>query len=201
MLRTTLRLFGLAALAVALVLPALTPTALAQDASAIKQMLQDRDGEIKTILGTGTSYTDAQRERLRTVVNDVIDFGAMSAYALGDTWGTLTDEQKTRFVEVFSGVVRAQSLADLDLYRAAVAYGDIDVSGSTATATTTASFEDVRTEVVYDLAKSGDAWTITDFSIDGVSTADNYRRSFQRVLARRGYDALLSSLERRLARG
>ena len=125
----------------------------------------------------------------------------MSAFALGDTWETLTDEQKTRFVEVFSGVIRAQSLADLDLYRATVAYGDIDVSGTTATATTTASLQDVRTEVVYDLAKREGAWVITDFSIDGVSTAENYRRSFQRVLARRGYDALLSSLERRLARG
>ncbi|MEO1477249.1 MAG: ABC transporter substrate-binding protein [Bacteroidota bacterium] len=196
MLRTTLRLFGLVALAVALALPV-----FAQDSAAIKQMLQDRDGEIKAILGTGTSYTDAQRERLRTVVNDVIDFRAMSAFALGDTWETLTDEQKTRFVEVFSGVIRAQSLADLDLYRATVAYGDIDVSGTTATATTTASLQDVRTEVVYDLAKREGAWVITDFSIDGVSTAENYRRSFQRVLARRGYDALLSSLERRLARG
>ncbi|MEM8599148.1 MAG: ABC transporter substrate-binding protein [Bacteroidota bacterium] len=200
MLRSTFRLFGLAALAVAFALPVLTPTALAQDAATIKQMLQDRDTEIKAILGTGTSYTDAQRERLRTVVNDVIDFRAMGAYALGDTWDTLTEEQRSRFVDAFSGTVRRQSLARLDIYQATVSYGEVAVDGTTATATTTTTYRDTRAEVVYDLAKSNGEWLVTDITIDGVGTAGPYRRSFQRMIARRGYDALVSSLERTLAR-
>ncbi|MEM9998215.1 MAG: ABC transporter substrate-binding protein [Bacteroidota bacterium] len=196
MLRSAFRFVTLAALAVAVALPA-----FAQDGSAIEQMLRERDREIKTILGTSSSYTDAQRTRLQTLINDVIDFRAMSAYALGDTWGTLDAAQQDRFVEVFSGIVRSQSLADLDLYRASVAYDGVAVDGTTATATTTTTYRDTQAQVVYDLAKAGDGWAVTDITIDEVSTAENYRRSFQRVLARRGYDALLQSLERRLARG
>lgn len=169
----------------------------------IEQMLRERDAEIKAILGDGAP-NDAQRDRLRDVVNDVIDFEAMAREALGPYWSDLTAAQRTDFVEAFGGVVRAQSLADLDLYRARVTYGDVDVNGATAVAQTTARSGDVDAAVVYDLVKQGDAWYVTDIRIDGVSTVEGYANSFQRVMKRQGveagYDRLMTSLRKRLER-
>lgn len=169
----------------------------------IEQMLRQRDAEIKAILGDGAP-SDAQRDRLRDVVNDVIDFESMAREALGPYWSDLTPAQRSAFVEAFGGVVRAQSLADLDLYRARVTYGDVDVDGTTAVAHTSARSGDVDAAVVYDLAKKNGAWFVTDIRIDGTSTVDGYANSFQRVMKRQGveagYDRLMTSLRKRLER-
>ncbi len=169
----------------------------------IEQMLRQRDTEIKAILGTGTP-TAAQRDRLRAVVNDVIDFEAMARRALGPYWSELAAAQRSAFTEAFGGVIRAQSLADLDLYRARVSYGDVEVRGQSATARTRARSGDVDAAVVYALARRGGAWVITDIVIDDVSTVEGYATSFQRVMKRKGiekgYEALMASLRKRLAR-
>ncbi len=169
----------------------------------IEQMLRQRDTEIKAILGTGTP-TAAQRDELREVVNGVIDFEAMAQQALGSFWTELSAAQRTDFAETFGGVIRAQSLADLDLYRARVSYGDVEVNGATATAHTTARSGDVDAAVVYALARKDGAWYVTDIEIDEVSTVEGYATSFQRVMKRKGveegYEMLMASLRKRLAR-
>ncbi|MEM1041097.1 MAG: ABC transporter substrate-binding protein [Bacteroidota bacterium] len=195
---TILNSITLVLLTLVLVAPA------AAQSDGIEEMLRQRDAEIKTILGEGTP-TAAQRDELRAVVNDVIDFEAMSAQALGPFWSDLSAGQQAEFAEAFGGVIRAQSLADLDLYRARVSYGDVAVTGATATAFTTARSGDVDAEVVYALARTGDAWAVTDIVIDDVSTVEGYATSFQRVMKRKGvadgFETLMASLRKRLARG
>ena len=173
-------------------------------ADAIERMLRARDAEIKALVGTGGAVPDAQRDRLRAVVNDAIDFEAMSRQALGEFWDDLSATQRTDFVDAFGEVVRAQSLADLDLYRARVTYGDVDVDGATAVAHTTVRSGDVDAAVDYALARRGDTWVVTDLVIDGTSTVAGYANSFQRVMRRQGveagYERLLESLRKRAAR-
>lgn len=191
--------FALALLALAFV----AAPASAQSGE-IQQMLRQRDAEIKAILGPSGTPTDAQREKLRTVVNGVIDFEAMAKGALGPYWSDLSAAQRTAFIDVFGGVVRAQSLADLDLYRARVTYGDVDVNGATAVAHTTARSGDVNAAVDYALAKKNGTWYVTDVVVDGTGTVEGYANSFQRVLKRQGveagYEKLMQSLRNRLAR-
>jgi phospholipid transport system substrate-binding protein len=176
----------------------------AQPAQEIEQLLRERDREIKAILGPDGQPSAAQRERLRAVVNDAIDFEAMARTALGPFWGELSAQQRAAFTERFGAVVRAQSLADLDLYRARVSYDGVDVRGSDATARTIAQINDTRARVDYTLHRVGGEWKVTDIIVDGTGTAEGYARSFQRVLRRdglqAGYDRLMESLERRLAR-
>jgi phospholipid transport system substrate-binding protein len=183
----------------ALVLPS---AALAQsdDSAAIRALLQERDREIKALLGTRDTFTDEQREQLKSVVNDAIDFRAMSREALGEHWTPLTAQQKDEFVDVFSQIVRSQSLSNLDVYRARVTYDTITVEGDEAHVTTTTVYQEVPTRVEYDLARDGETWTVRDISLDGVSTVEGYARSFQNVIRKRGFDTLMTSLNRRLAR-
>lgn len=189
-------------------LPVLLALLLAAPAFAqaddIGQMLRARDAEIKAIVGTSGTIPDAKREQLRDVVNGVIDFEAMSRQALGDFWSDLSEAQRADFVDVFSEVVRAQSLANLDLYRARVTYGEVEVNGGSALAHTTARSGDVDAEVDYALARKGGAWVVTDIVIDGTSTVGGYATSFQRVMRRQGveagYERLMESLRKRAAR-
>jgi phospholipid transport system substrate-binding protein len=164
----------------------------------IKSFLQERDREIKALVGPkGTTHSDEQREKLKDIINDVMDYASMAEYALQSTFDELSSEQRREFIDIFSTIVRDQSLNSLDIYRADVEYREIRVNESTATVETIAILENVRTPVTYELKTKGDSWVITDMSIDNVSTAESYRRSFQNIIRRRGYDALLTSLKRR----
>lgn len=174
-------------------------TAQAQDrAGAIRQMLEQRDRQIKTLLGNRSTFTDKQREELKRVINDNIDFEAMGRQALGPHWDGLSAAQRKEFVDVFSEIVRNQSLSNLDVYRAQVTYGKIDVKGETANVSTTTVYKDVPTKVDYVLAQKGDQWRVQDIVLDGVSTAEGYARSFQSVVRKRGFDALMTSLRKKL---
>jgi len=192
----------LTVLALLLSVTLLVPSApvSAQDAaeSEIRTMLESRDQQIKSILnGDTSSFSTDQREELKTLINGVIDFRAMGQVALGPFWTDLSDDQKNEFVDVFRDIVRAQSLADLEVYNSRVAYEDIKVDGDSAYVETLTEYEGTQTPVVYDLQKQDTTWVAQDIIVDGVSTAESYARSFQTVIRKRGFDALMTSLKKK----
>lgn len=167
----------------------------------IRVMLEERDAEIKSILnGSESNFTSAQREELMTLINGFIDFRAMGRHALGPFWSDLSEEQRTEFVDVFQGVVRQQSLSDLEAYNSEVTYDRIDVEDDSAFVRTTTRYQGSDTPVDYVLHRRDSTWLATDIILDEVSTAEGYARSFQNVMRKRGFDALMNSLQKRLER-
>lgn len=167
----------------------------------IKNLLEQRDEQIKELMGPeGTEYTDDQRSELKEIINGIIDFEAMAKEALDDTFNTISEEQRTEFVELFSTIVRDQSLNKLDIYRAKVTYNSITANGDEARVETLAQLDDVRTPVNYDMQKKNGEWYITDMEIDDVSTAGSYNRQFQRIINQKGFDSLMTSLRKRADR-
>ena len=175
--------------------------ATAQDpdkAQEIRKLLEQRDREIKNVLGDKKTFTDAQRAKLKEVVNKGIDFEAMGRQALGEYWKETTPKQREEFVEVFSEIVRAQSLSNLEVYRSKVTYKDVKVEGASARVLTTTVYKDVPTEVSYVMGLNDGEWMVQDIILDDVSTADGYARSFQTVIRKKGFDALMTSLNKKL---
>jgi len=167
----------------------------------IKDLLESRDNQIKELMGPeGTEYSDAQRAELKEIINGIIDFEAMAKEALDDTYNTISEEQRNEFVDLFSTIVRDQSLNKLDIYRAKVTYTNITANGDQARVETLAELDDVRTPVNYEMEKNGDEWVITDMEIDDVSTAGSYNRQFQRIINQKGFDSLMNSLRKRADR-
>ena len=97
-------------------------------------------------------------------------------------------------------MIRDNSLTKLDIYRACVTYKNISIEGDKALVQTIAELDEARTPVDYKMKWRDDEWVITDMSIDDVYTAESYNRQFQRIIARRGFDALMKSLRKRAAR-
>jgi phospholipid transport system substrate-binding protein len=167
----------------------------------IRRMLEERDQEIKELIGPeGTEYTDAQRAELKEIINGVIDFEAMAREALDDTFNTISEEERNEFVELFSTIVRDQSLNKLDIYRAKVTYQSIEADGNKARVETLAQLDDIRTPVNYEMELENNEWVITDMEIDDVSTASSYNRQFQRIINQKGFDSLMTSLRKRAER-
>ncbi|MFN1833682.1 phospholipid-binding protein MlaC [Balneola sp. MJW-20] len=167
----------------------------------VKNLLEQRDQEIKDLLGPeGTEYTDDQRAKLKNIINGIIDFEAMAKVALEGTFDTLSDENRAEFVDLFSTIIRDQSLNKLDIYRADVDYELINVNGDDARVETIAELDEIRTPVYYDMYYKGSEWVITDMSIDDVSTANSYQKQFTRIINKRGFDGLMDVLRKRAAR-
>lgn len=173
------------------------------DSSSVRELLEDRDDEIKDLMGPkGTEYTQEQRDKLKNIINGIIDYRAMAQYALQDTYDTLSTDQQEEFVDLFSTIIRDQSLNKLDIYRADVKYENIKVEDDTAVVKTIAQLERVRTPVTYHMkyTDQNSHWVVTDMIIDDVSTADSYRRQFQNIIRKKGYDSLLETLRKRAGR-
>jgi phospholipid transport system substrate-binding protein len=181
-----------------LLLPAALP-AFAQEAE-VRSLLEQRDRDVKAVIGTRTTFTDEQRDQLKNLINDAIDFRAMSAHALDNEWNRLSSSEKRDFVDLFSQVVRNQSLANLAIYRADVRYDDVRVEGDEATVLTTTTLDGKSSQVAYELERRSGEWRIVDIILDDVSTVGSYERQFKRVFARRGYDGLMETLQKRLDR-
>lgn len=176
-----------------------------KDASDIKQLFEERDREIKALLGPkGTEYTEEQREKLKNIINGNIDYGEMAQFALGDMYDDLSAEKQNEFIDLFSTIIRDQSLNKLDIYRAKVTYEDITVEEDSAFVSTIAEMDKVRTPVSYELKykeKDGtQQWVVTDMIIDDVSTAGSYHQQFQRIIRKKGFDSLMETLRKRAAR-
>ncbi|MDE2996967.1 MAG: ABC transporter substrate-binding protein [Bacteroidota bacterium] len=170
----------------------------ADESAAIRSMLLERESSIKDILGDDTELSDGQMDALRSAVNDMFDFNAMGREALGRHWNELSSDQQQEFVDTFAGIVRHQSLADVDIYRAQVNYETITVDGNSAHVITTTTYKDVPTRVEYMLQRSDSDWRATDVILDEVSTVEGYSRSFQSYIRKRGFDALMANLTKRL---
>ncbi|GIV60052.1 MAG: ABC transporter substrate-binding protein [Rhodothermaceae bacterium] len=172
--------------------------ALAQDrAREVRALLEQRDREIKALLGDKETFTDRQREQLKDVINANIDFAAMGRAALGKYWDELTPAQRAEFVEVFSDIVRAHSLSNLDAYRSKVTYDEITVEGNRAHVVTTTTYNEVEMKIEYELGYHDGQWWVHDIILDDVSTAEGYARSFQSLIRKRGFEVLMERLRER----
>jgi phospholipid transport system substrate-binding protein len=167
----------------------------------ILTMLKERDADVKEVMGPkGTEYTEEQKSQLKELINGIIFFENLAEIALQETFHEISPEKREEFINLFASIIRDQSLAKLDIYRADVIYNTVDVNGDSAYVKTTASLENVTTPVSYEMLKVNGDWMIGDMIIDDVSKAESYQRSFQRIINRNGFDALLGSLRKRAER-
>lgn len=168
------------------------------EAQRLQQLLESRDRQVKALLNAGP-LTPERRARLKEQINGVVDFETMGRLALGPFWKNLTPAQHQEFIQVFSDIVREQSLVDLDIYRAQVRYNRIEVHGDSARVLTTVTYKETPTQVVYLFTRRDGQWKAYDIIIDEVSTVDGYARSFQSVIRKRGFEALMNSLRKKQA--
>lgn len=196
------RVVGLGALALcaAAIWPGKANASLFRDAPAQSaspvEVVRARNAAVKKILdAAGDSVDDATRERLKEVINSLMDFQELSRLALGRHWRDRTPEEQKDFVNVFRELVRNSSVRKLGIYRAdSVVYKPAEINGDKARVTTVAYKDDNEVEIVYLMHRVGDAWKAYDVIIDDSSTMRTYRDTFNREIAKSGYEAMYRKL-------
>ncbi len=175
------------------------PLVVAQDAETeVRALITQRDQEIKAAV-RGMKEDPALQEVARSLINDQIDFEEMGRLSLGRYYEDISVQQRQDFVEIFGEIVRSQSLGDLSVYEAPVTIGTVVVRDNKASVSTVAEIRGTDVEVSYQLHRKGGKWWLYDIIIDGVGTVEGYSVSFQTYVRKRGFDAFMQSLRKRLA--
>lgn len=155
---------------------------------------KDRDSLVTKVLG----YFDA-----------FIDYEGFSERTLKTTWPTLTDAQKEIFKDRFKRlVIRTYAKRFTPGVEFAVEYrGEPKFTNDAKTESkvkTTIRSDKLGADVDYLLVlsdvKGVVAWRAIDIIVDDVSMALNWRKQFERIVAKDGFTGLIAKIDSRIAK-
>jgi len=174
-----------------LTLAAVEPTAT--------EALKARDAEVRAVLPPkGTELTPATRQKLENILTRAIDLEGVARSALGRNWEEATPAQRKRFLDAFKQRFR-KATADqfTEDYRATqVKYFPEVTQDGDVKVPTEVTIKGEPTHIDYVMRRAGSEWRIVDIVIDDVSTVDNYRSSFGRIIKKEGMDGLIARLNK-----
>jgi phospholipid transport system substrate-binding protein len=144
---------------------------------------------------------ETPRHAIRDLVNEVFDFRAAAAVALGPVWLSRVPEDQDEFTRLFAIFLERGFVAMVGS-KAGVAGGVTiqylgeSIDGESAgVATTLLTRGGQELPVDYWLVRRGDRWKVQDVVVDGVSLVMNYRAQFARVLAAHPYAELVARMQ------
>jgi phospholipid transport system substrate-binding protein len=144
---------------------------------------------------------ETPRQAIRDLVNEVFDFRAAAAVALGSVWLSRVPEDQDEFTRLFAIFLERGFIAMVGS-QASVAGGvQIQYLGesidgeSAGVATTLLTRGGQELPVDYWMVRRGDRWKVQDVVVDGVSLVMNYRAQFARILAAYPYAELVARMQ------
>jgi len=144
------------------------------------------------------NYED-KRTQISVIVQERFDFRAMSQRTLATNWKKTTDEEKEKFVELFSQLIENSYVGKIESYtNERVDYPGEKVSGRKAVVETLIITSSADIPVDYRLYQKGDQWLVYDVIIEGVSLINNYRSSYQEIMKKEGFDGLLAKMRAKI---
>lgn len=171
----------------------LAATAQAETAT---EALKARDVEIRAVLPKqGTEPTPATRKKLETIVTQAVDLEGMAKAALGKTWDETSPAKRKKFLDAFVGRFRKATGEQLDQYRSTqIKYYPEKKDGDEVIVPSDVTVKGEPTHIEYRMREQNGSWRIVDIVVDDVSTVDNYRSSFNRIVKKEGMDGLITRL-------
>ena len=178
------------ALALSLLLAA---TAQAETAT---EALKARDAEIRAALPPeGTEPTPATRQKLENIVTRAVDLDGMAKSALGKTWTETPPAKQKKFLDAFKSRFRKATVEQLDQYRStSIKYFPEKTEDDDTIVPTEVLVKGEPTHIDYRMRQHNGVWHIEDIVVDDVSTVENYRSSFNRIIKKEGMDGLIARL-------
>ena len=140
----------------------------------------------------------AMRDLVEQVIMPNVDFGGMTARAVGPRWRTADDAQKAQLMSGFEALL-------IKTYAGALSQAAGAKFRLKPTITIDSTTKEIRSEVAlrrggdpvvlnYRLSLQGDDWKVTDVSVMGVWLVPTYQSQFAQFLQNAGVDELIHVL-------
>ncbi len=163
------------------------------------EVLKARDAEIRARLPKpGAELTPQTRAKLEDILTRAVDLQGMAKAALGKHWSEQPPAKRKQFLNAFLSRFKKVSGDQLQSYRESqTKFGSEEKEGDLVRVPTELTVKGEPTKVVYAMRSEGSTWRIVDIIIDDVSTVENYRSSFSKIIAKEGFDALIARLSKK----
>ncbi len=165
--------------------PATTPTDTVRETvdAVITTLKKDLDEERK-------------RDEVFRLISDNFDFKVMAKRILATNWHKASDEQRRRFIDLFTRLLTRTYWGRIRDYRdEQVEYrGERIKKGRYARVDTEIVTADKRIPITYRLLNRKGRWKAYDVIIEGVSLVQNFRTSYQAIVRKEGIDGLLQQM-------
>ena len=149
------------------------------------------DSELKT-----EAKTAQRRATIRTVANEIFDFGEISQRSLGRHWQARSPAERAEFIRLFGDLLEHSYITKIEGYSGEkILYAGELADGDVATVKTRiVTKQGTEIPVDYRMFRSGERWRAYDVAIEGVSLVANYRTQFNSIIGRAGYPDLVVRL-------
>jgi phospholipid transport system substrate-binding protein len=128
---------------------------------------------------------DEFKQRLRTITDRDFDMARIAQFVLGRYWRSASDADRQQFVQVFQDyMVHVYATRFRQYSGSQFKVSGQRQEGNTTMVTTEIDRSDGQppAKVVWQVAKAGNGFRITDVSIEGISQAVTYREEFASVI-------------------
>ncbi len=157
--------------------------------------------DILAIVQDPTADRHAKSRRVRASLVDRFDFRTTAKYALAQSWRTLSESERRRFVAQFCELLiwgYLDTIEEYDVDPASIRYQRAQFDGpGRATVSTFIAFKahfpagaGGRLTLSYRLRHARDRWRIYDVMVGGLSVIALYRRTLRREIDRAGIPGL-----------
>lgn len=190
-------------------LATLVPLASASAQDGARAHLERQHEEVNRILRQPAASDAARQrrsERLRTLLNGLLDYPELSRRALGEHWEARSEAERQQFVDLLRQLVERNYEGNLErildfevTYERESRRGDLTVVHTSARSRSQRRQPPVAID--YAMRRVDGAWRVVDVTTDGVSMVDNYRSQFHRIISRDGWSELIARMQRRLEQG
>lgn len=177
----------------------LTAVWLAAQMSAT-DVLKARDAEVRSLLPKpGEELTPARRQQIENVLTRTVDLDEIAKAALGRNWDQQPPAKRSKFMEAFRSRFKRLTGDQISSYRESQTQflPEQKLPDGRVLVPTVLVVKGEPTHVNYVMQPGPKGSKIVDIVIDDVSTVENYRSSFSKVIAQEGFDALISKLAKK----
>jgi phospholipid transport system substrate-binding protein len=135
--------------------------------------------------------------RLRAIADGVFDWQEMAQSSLGVAYRKLSEAERQEFLSIFKDLIAKDYRDDLDRF---IGDEQVEIKGAEArdelrlVKTILVTHSRDRVPLDYLMRREAPGWRAIDFSIEGVSLVNHYRKSFARYLANHTFQELLARL-------
>ena len=152
----------------------------------------------------GDEKQNLRRERIAEVVFLQFNMRRMAKLSLGRDWKRLSEAERSRFTELFRGLLEKSYVATIDGYAdEKISYLKEIIKGGKAEVRTMVISGGGRGEEIplnYKLQVKEGTWLVYDVIIENVSLVRNYRSQFGSIMKKKGFVGLIAQMEKKIAR-
>ncbi|WP_028580284.1 MlaC/ttg2D family ABC transporter substrate-binding protein [Desulfogranum japonicum] len=173
--------------------------AATQDPTDQLRPLIDKVTDILTDSSSAHHSNEEKVDRVMEIARDGFDFEEMSKRVLGSRWRSLSAQEKSKFVDTFTELLKYAYVRQIDRYSGQrIEFLDQRIRGKRAEVKTLFLDGDTQIPVSYILIDREGKWLIYDVVVEGVSLIRNYLEQFQEILRKEDFQGLIVKLEAKI---